>query len=76
MILLSWKKYQGGGCSNMKKLKSLLVSLVFALVCVSMVTSTDVVEASSLKLNKTSLTIYVGKNSTLKVSGTSKKGFV
>ena len=57
----------------MKKLKSLLVSLVFALVCVSMVTSTDVVEASSLKLNKTSLTIYVGKNSTLKVSGTSKK---
>ena len=57
----------------MKKLKSLLVSLVFALVCVSMVTSTDVVEASSLKLNKTSLTIYTGKNSTLKVSGTSKK---
>ena len=57
----------------MKKLKSLLVSLVFALVCVSMVTSIDVVEASSIKLNKTSLTIYTGKNSTLKVSGTSKK---
>lgn len=57
----------------MKKLKSLLVSLVLALVCVSMVTSTDVVEASSIKLNKTSLTIYTGKTSTLKVSGTSKK---
>ena len=61
MILLSWKKSQGGGCSNMKKLKSLLVSLVFALVCVSMVTSIDVVEASSIKLNKTSLTIYKSK---------------
>ena len=57
----------------MKKLKSLLVSLVLALACISMVTSTDVVEASSIKLNKTSLTIYVGKTSTLKVSGTSKK---
>ena len=57
----------------MKKLKSLLVSLVLALACISMVTSTDVVEASSIKLNKTSLTIYAGKNSTLKVSGTSKK---
>lgn len=57
----------------MKKLKSLLVGLVLALVCVSMVTSTDVVEASSIKLNKTSLTIYTGKTSTLKVSGTSKK---
>lgn len=57
----------------MKKLKSLLVSLVLVLACISMVTSTDVVEASSIKLNKTSLTIYVGKNSTLKVSGTSKK---
>lgn len=57
----------------MKKLKSLLVGLVLALVCVSMVTSTDVVEASSIKLNKTSLTIYTGKTSTLKVIGTSKK---
>ena len=57
----------------MKKLKSLLVSLVLALACISMVTSTDVVEASSIKLNKTSLTIYTGKTSTLKVSGTSKK---
>lgn len=57
----------------MKKLKSLLVSLVLALACISMVTSTGVVEASSIKLNKTSLTIYTGKTSTLKVSGTSKK---
>ena len=57
----------------MKKLKSLLVSLVLALACISMVTSTDVVDASSIKLNKTSLTIYIGKTSTLKVSGTSKK---
>lgn len=57
----------------MKKLKSLLVSLVLALTCISMVTSTDVVDASSIKLNKTSLTIYIGKTSTLKVSGTSKK---
>ena len=57
----------------MKKLKSLLVSLVLALACISMVTSIDVVEASSIKLNKTSLTIYTGKTSTLKVSGTSKK---
>ena len=58
---------------TVKKLKSLLVSLVLALACISMVTSTDVVEASSIKLNKTSLTIYTGKTSTLKVSGTSKK---
>ena len=57
----------------MKKLKSLLVGLVIALVCVSMVTSTDIVEASSIKLNKTSLTIYTGNTSKLKVSGTSKK---
>lgn len=57
----------------MKKFKSLLIGLVLALVCVSMVTSTDVVEASSIKLNKTSLTIYTGKTSTLKISGTSKK---
>ena len=57
----------------MKKFKSLLFGLVLALVCVSMVTSTDVVQASSIKLNKTSLTIYTGKSSTLKVSGTSKK---
>ena len=57
----------------MKKFKSLLFGLVLALVCVSMVTSTDVVQASSIKLNKTSLTIYTGKTSTLKVSGTSKK---
>ena len=57
----------------MKKLKSLLISLVLALVCVSMVISTDVVEAASIRLNKTSITMYTGQTSTLKVSGTSKK---
>ncbi|ETJ37495.1 hypothetical protein Q604_UNBC08282G0001, partial [human gut metagenome] len=36
----------------MKKLKSLLISLALALVCVSMVISTDVVEAASIRLNK------------------------
>ena len=57
----------------MKRLKSLLISLVLALTCVSMVTSTDFVQAASIKLNKTSVTMYTGKTSTLKVSGTSKK---
>ena len=57
----------------MKKLKSLLISLALALVCVSMVISTDVVEAASIRLNKTSITMYTGQTSTLKVSGTSKK---
>lgn len=57
----------------MKKFKSLLISLVLALTCISMVTSTDFVQAASIKLNKTSLTIYTGKTSTLKVIGTSKK---
>ncbi len=57
----------------MKRLKSLLISLVLALTCVSMVTSTDFVQAASIKLNKTSITMYTGKTSTLKVSGTSKK---
>ena len=57
----------------MKKLKSLLISLALALVCVSMVISTDVVEAASVRLNKTSITMYTGQTSTLKVSGTSKK---
>ena len=57
----------------MKKLKSLLISFVLALTCVSMVTSTDFVQAASIKLNKTSITMYTGKTSTLKVSGTSKK---
>ena len=57
----------------MKRLKSLLISLVLALTCVSMVTSTDFVQAASIKLNKTSITLYTGKTSTLKVSGTSKK---
>ena len=36
----------------MKKLKSLLISLALALVCVSMVISTDVVEAASVRLKK------------------------
>ena len=57
----------------MKKFKSLLIGLVLALACVSMVIPTDVVEAASIKLNKTSIIIYTGKTSTLKVSGTSKK---
>ena len=57
----------------MKKLKSLLISLVLALTCISMVTSPNFVQATSIKLNKTSLTIYTGKTSTLKVIGTSKK---
>ena len=57
----------------MNKLKSLLISFVLALTCVSMVTSTDFVQAASIKLNKTSITLYTGKTSTLKVSGTSKK---
>ena len=57
----------------MNKLKSLLISLVLALTCVSMVTSTDFVQAASIKLNKTSITMYTGKTYTLKVSGTSKK---
>ena len=57
----------------MKRLKSLLISLLLALTCVSMVTSTDFVQAASIKLNKTSITLYTGKTSTLKVSGTSKK---
>ena len=57
----------------MNKLKSLLISFVLALTCVSMVTSTDFVQAASIKLNKTSITMYTGKTSTLKVSGTSKK---
>lgn len=57
----------------MKRLKSLLISLVLALTCVSMVTSTDFVQAASIKLNKTSITLYTGKTSSLKVSGTSKK---
>lgn len=38
-----------------------------------MVISTDVVEAASIRLNKTSITMYTGQTSTLKVSGTSKK---
>ena len=57
----------------MKKLKSLLISLVLALTCISMVTPTDFVQAASIKLNKTSITMYTGKTSTLRVSGTSKK---
>lgn len=57
----------------MKKLKSLLIGLVLALACVSMIISTDVVEAASIRLNKTSITMYTGQTSTLKVSGTSKK---
>lgn len=57
----------------MKRLKSLLISLLLALTCVSMVTSTDFVQAASIKLNKTSITMYTGKTYTLKVSGTSKK---
>ena len=57
----------------MKKLKSLLISLALALICISMVTSADFVHAASIKLNKTSLTIYIGQTSTLKVRGTSKK---
>ena len=57
----------------MNKLKSLLISFVLALTCVSMVTSTDFVQAASIKLNKTSITMYTGKTYTLKVSGTSKK---
>lgn len=57
----------------MKKFKSLLAGLVLALACVSLITSPDVVEASSIKLNKTSLTIYTVNTSTLKVNGTSKK---
>ena len=57
----------------MKKLKSLLISLILAFVCIFMVTSTDFVQAASIKLNKTSITMYTGKTSTLKVSGTSKK---
>ena len=57
----------------MKKFKSLLISLVLALTCISMVTSPNFVQATSIKLNKTSLTIYTGKTSTLKVIGTSKK---
>ncbi|MFQ9288747.1 MAG: hypothetical protein ACLR3X_11500 [Intestinibacter bartlettii] len=61
------------GRINFEKLKSLLISLALALVCVSMVISTDVVEAASIRLNKTSITMYTGQTSTLKVSGTSKK---
>lgn len=57
----------------MKKVKSLLIALVLALTCVSMITSTDFVDAASIKLNKTSLTLYTGKTSTLKVIGTNKK---
>ena len=57
----------------MKKLKSLLISLALALVCVSMVISTDVVEAASIRLNKTSITMYTGQTSTLKVRGTSAR---
>ena len=57
----------------MKKFKSLLISLVLTLTCISMVTSPNFVQAASIKLNKTSLTIYTGKTSTLKVIGTSKK---
>ena len=57
----------------MKKLKALLITLVLALTCISMIASTDFVHAASIKLNKTSLTIYTGKTSTLKVIGTSKK---
>ena len=57
----------------MKKLKSLLISFVLALTCISMVTPTDFVHAASIKLDKTSITMYTGQTSTLKISGTSKK---
>lgn len=64
----------------MRKLKKLLLSILFASIVVSascpiqnIVGMQDVVQAASVKLNKSALSLNVGQSSTLKVSGTKSK---
>lgn len=59
----------------MKKMKRVILSLllVVTLNCVpisSPYTNYDQIEAASIKLNKTKVSVYVGKTYTLKISGT------
>lgn len=55
----------------MKKHKKILgILLVFVLIFTLI--PTNVEAASKVKINKTKATVYVGKTTTLKVSGTSK----
>lgn len=57
----------------MKKQKSICFILLLVMLCSLVTIPLKVNAASSIKLSKTSLTLYVGQTSSLKVSGTSKK---
>lgn len=64
----------------MRKLKKLLSATLLALSIVAsnvpiqnIFGANEVVQAASVKLSKSSLTLYVGKSSTLKVTGTKSK---
>ncbi|ROR30351.1 serine protease Do [Mobilisporobacter senegalensis] len=62
----------------MKHIKRLIISLLFivTLNCVpisSPIANYDQIEAASIKLNKTKITLYVGKTDTLKVNTTNSK---
>ena len=54
---------------RIRKLMSLLLILAF---CFTFIPTVNVQAASKVKINKTKATVYVGKTTTLKVSGTKK----
>ena len=70
--------YEGG--NGMKFIKKILLSifiticsLTFIQISVSDSPASSIVEASSIRLNKTKYTLFVGKTFKLKIKGTNKK---
>lgn len=56
----------------MKKLKKIMSTLVFCLIAVCMLNPMPIQAAPKIKLNKTNITVYVGKTYKLEVKGTKK----
>ena len=56
----------------MERIRKLMSLLLILALCFTFIPTVNVQAASKVKINKTKATVYVGKTTTLKVSGTKK----
>lgn len=57
----------------MERIRKLMSLLLILALCFTFIPTVNVQAASKVKLNKSTATVYVGKTTTLKMNGTSKK---
>ncbi|MBQ6844023.1 MAG: Ig domain-containing protein [Agathobacter sp.] len=72
-ITILWLKYEQEENYMKNILRKIFIILLCLVLILPMIPSEYVDAASKVKLNKTKMTLYIGKTQTLKITGTSKK---